>query len=162
LVKQFRKRLYACIKENPTMSINQIYKQVQLEFFMALIGDNLLFFQNEIPTYREIQAGLYKDRQQYIPKAPLSQMELDASCPWFKDGDECLLKIDHSFENGRRVIGITSNETLEILARSTAVSLDGTFKICPSLWSQVFIVCCEVVPTVWVPVLFGYLPDKKL
>jgi hypothetical protein len=27
LVKQFRKRLYACIKQNPTMSINRIYKK---------------------------------------------------------------------------------------------------------------------------------------
>jgi hypothetical protein len=26
----------------------------QLEYFMDLIGDNLLFFPNEIPTYREI------------------------------------------------------------------------------------------------------------
>jgi hypothetical protein len=33
------------------------------------------------------------------------------------DGDEYLLKIDHSFENGRRVIGITSNETLEYFSR---------------------------------------------
>jgi hypothetical protein len=60
-----------------------------------------------------LKVVLYKDRQQ---SAPLSQLELDALCPWFKDGDECLLKIDHSFENGRRVIGITSNETLEINA----------------------------------------------
>jgi hypothetical protein len=54
------------------------------------------------------------DLRTRVKKAPLhalSQLELDALCPWFKDGDECLLKIDHSFENGRRVIGITSNET---------------------------------------------------
>jgi hypothetical protein len=47
----------------------------QLEYFMDLIGDNLLFFPNEIPTYR---TGLYKDRQQYIPKAPFG-MVLDGA-----------------------------------------------------------------------------------
>ena len=47
------------------------------------------------------------------------------------------------------------------MSRAKSLGVDGTFKICPHLWHQVMIICAEASKNVFVPVAFGFLPDKK-
>ena len=47
------------------------------------------------------------------------------------------------------------------MAFSKALSADGTFKIAPTLWGQVMIICAQIACGLWVPVMFALLPDKK-
>ena len=46
------------------------------------------------------------------------------------------------------------------MARAEAISADGTFRTAPTLWRQLFIICCQVSPDVWIPCGFGLLKDK--
>ena len=63
--------------------------------------------------------------------------------------------------NGKRIILFSSNEHLKILARSQQILGDGTFKITPSLWCQTFVISVQVQDSVFAPVAFCLLPDKK-
>jgi hypothetical protein len=74
LVRQFRKQLYATVEQNPTRSVNRIYESVRNDFARLLKEDQRLFFLVEIPTFRNIQKGLYKYRQKFIPKTPGTQV----------------------------------------------------------------------------------------
>ena len=51
---------------------------------------------------------------------------------------------------------------MRILCQAKDIGVDGTFKITPKPWRQVMIVSAQVREGIWVPVAFGYLPDKQL
>ena len=88
--------------------------------------------------------------------------ELEIDLPWFlTDQQEHLVKGDQVFDDGRRVILFTTNDHLEILAKAPQILGDGTFRITPTQWYQVFIISAQVSPGVFVPVCFALLPDKK-
>ena len=74
---------------------------------------------------------------------------------------ESIIHGDTTLQCGKRVILLTSKEALKILARAKDIGVDGTFKITPKPWKQVAIISAEVREGIWVPVAFGYLPDKK-
>ena len=42
------------------------------------------------------------------------------------------------------VVMIATNDLFDIVIHSKIILGDGTFKICPKLWTQVFITCVEV------------------
>ena len=65
------------------------------------------------------------------------------------------------FDDGRRVILLTTNDLLEILAKAPQILGDGTFRITPTQWYQTFIISVQVSSGVFVPVCFALLPDKR-
>ena len=54
----------------------------------------------------------------------------------------------------------TINDIMEVLARAKEILGDGTFKITPFLWGQVFVISAQVTPFVFVPVAAFLMPDK--
>ena len=64
------------------------------------------------------------------------------------NNEECVIKGDQVFSNGRRVVMYTTNDHLEILARAKQVLGDGTFRVTPKLWCQTFIISVS-----WVHIL---------
>ena len=86
------------------------------------------------------------------------QAELDRNLPNFFDGLEIG---DATLADGRRVVLFTSKKSLEFLARSDCIAMDGTFKITPHPWKQVGIISAEISEECWIPIAFGLLPDKK-
>ena len=60
----------------------------------------------------------------------------------------------------KRVLVFTSLKLLKQLARNLKCSVDGTFKSCCSLWKQQFILMIKD-RGVWLPIAFGWLPDKS-
>ena len=56
----------------------------------------------------------------------------------------------------------TTNDLLEVLARAKEILGDGTFKITPLLWGQVFVISAQETetPSVFVPVAVFLLPNK--
>ena len=61
----------------------------------------------------------------------------------------------------KRVVLSTTNDLLDILAQTKMILGDGTFQICPKLWTQVFIVSAQVEKDCFVPVCYCFLPDKS-
>ena len=60
----------------------------------------------------------------------------------------------------KRVLAFTSHKLLKQLGKNYKTSVDGTFKSSCSLWSQQFIWMVKAKSGYWVPVVWGWLPDK--
>ena len=58
----------------------------------------------------------------------------------------------------KRIIAYSTKKLLNIFNQRKA-SGDGTFKICPSLWTQLYIVMVKFGNS-WIPVVYALLPDK--
>ena len=98
----------------------------------------------------------------------LFQKDFDPAHDFIKrlDINENFIKKNETYINKQtgkegRIILLSSDKSLESFARAKTVSSDGTFKIAyKKLWSQIMIIAAEVSNGIWVPVIFGYLPDK--
>ena len=86
------------------------------------------------------------------------QADFDIDSAWFKlESDESIIK---GASTAGDIILFATNATLKILAEARAISIDGTFKMAPKIWKQLFILCVEIPGGVWIPVAFGFLPNK--
>ena len=117
-----------------------------------------------MPSFRNIQSQLYKKRRAFIPANPLLASGLETNSPWFtynhKTG-ESIVKGDRQLSNGKRILVLSTDEHLEVLARAEQVLGDGTFRITPNLWHQTFIISAQVQKDIFIPVVFAFLPDKS-
>jgi hypothetical protein len=130
---------------------------IRASFTKKLSYDHKILFLAQIPSYDSVQTGLYRIRREFIPAAPSTQVELNTGLDWFlvsRDPQESLVKGDVIHSDGLRVLLFATDESLNILARTRTILADGTFRITPYLWYQVF-------THSFVPVAFGLLPDKK-
>ena len=59
----------------------------------------------------------------------------------------------------KRVLGFTTLKLLKLFAKSERGSLNGTFKSCCKLWKQQFVFMLKFKKH-WIPVIWGWLPDK--
>ena len=137
---------------------------IRASFTKKLSYDHKILFLAQIPSYDSVQTGLYRIRREFIPAAPSTQVELNTGLDWFlvsRDPEESLVKGDVIHSDGLRVLLFATDESLNILARSRTILADGTFRITPYLWYQVFILSAEFRTHSFVPVAFGLLPDKK-
>ena len=113
------------------------------------------------PTYRAVQSRLYKKKYEFVPRDPESMKDFDADLPWCSlSSGENIVKGDILLENGKRIVMFSTNALLEIAARALEILGDGTFKITPNLWHQVFVISVQVTSDVYVPVAVFLLPDK--
>ena len=71
------------------------------------------------------------------------------------------VKGDRIHRDGLRVLLFATENSLRILSRARTILGDGTFRICPSLWYQVFIISEEIRDKLIKPVAFSILQDIK-
>ena len=70
--------------------------------------------------------------------------DLNVELDWFKsDKQESIVKGDALLKGGRRVILMTTNDHLDILAKSPQILADGTFRTTPEPWLQNFIISAQ-------------------
>lgn len=150
------------VREEPTRSISKIYEEVRTQFAGGMDSSTKLSFLQEFPVQRSMSSNLYNTRREVIPADPKKVDELNVDLEWFlysKDG-ESVVKGDQVGENGKRVLLFSSDDHLELLARSPELLSDATFKITPKLWYQTFIIMAAVCGA-FIPVVFCLMPDKK-
>ena len=59
------------------------------------------------------------------------------------------------------VVIFASNNTMGFLQAAQGVFVDGTFKMCPKLWTQILVITAQVGSNMYIPCLFALLPCKK-
>ena len=96
----------------------------------------------EYPSLQKVQATLYRERRCFVPPEPRTVQDLDFSGEMFllDQSEESIIKGDTLISADKRVVLSlsTSNDILDILAQTKIILGDGTFQICPKLWTQVF------------------------
>ena len=161
MIREAIAEMYQRVEEDPTQKIPRIYQQVRAKFTENLDLDSRCAFLQEFPTYRAIQSGLYKRKYQFVPRDPAAMKDFDADLAWCTlISGENIIKGDTIFANEKRVLLFTTNDLLEVLARAKEILGDGTFKITPLLWGQVFVISAQVTPSVFVPVAVFLLASR--
>ena len=76
----------------------------------------------------------------------LFQIYFEVNSDWFifQNGEESIVKGDFTAENGTRILVFSTDQHCRIMARARTICADGTFKVCPKLWYQLFIMNAEV------------------
>ena len=85
---------------------------------------------------------------------------MDVTSEWFLLNEESIVTADIIHSDGLRVLSFSSTSCLQILSRAETIFADGTFKITPWPWYQLFIIHASVGPSSSVPIMFSLLPDK--
>ena len=101
-------------------------------------------FLNSLPAYKTAQNSMYAARNEIIPGAPKTQFDFDLNLPWFQYTSSERYVIGEASSDHGRIVVFSTTQHLQQLARAETILGDGTFKICPSLWRQVFIISSEV------------------
>ena len=95
-----------------------------------------------------LESALQKHRRKSVPPLPVSiDFEIPSLYQRTWSGEQFLLADIQSKKVGGRLIMFSSNEQVELLLNSTIWFCDGTFKTCPSIFNQVYIVQCLVGET---------------
>ena len=153
--------MFEAVLREPSGSLQSIYEEIRSRFTAKMDSNMKLLFLQELPCLEVIKQEMLKRRRKLIPPDPKTATEIDVENQVFiyKDGENCV-KGDQVFSDGRRIIFFSTNDHLHLLARSPQVLADATFSVTPRIWSQTFIISCEVSSGVFVPVAYCLLPDK--
>ena len=107
-------------------------------------------------------------KYQFVPRDLAARKKFDADLSWWWCSTPLVyihwsrgkvLSRWYNLANEKRVLLFTIN-LMEVLARAKEILGDGTFKITPLLWGQLFVISAQVTPFVFVPVAAFLLPDK--
>lgn len=111
LCKQFNSRLYDEVGKDPLKPPLRIYEEVLLEFLSKLSEDGQASFLQEVSSFRNIQAGLYKHRRKFIPRQPESFEDFDTESDWFllsPNTSESIIKFDAYTSNKGRIVALAT------------------------------------------------------
>ena len=164
MIKQFRKEVEEEVRREPTQPFPALYLRIRSKFSQKLSVDAKNLFLSQIPAYESLQTSMYRLRRKFIPAAPATQAEFDTSLDWFlcdQSSRESVVKGDILHSDGLQIILFSTEDSLQILSRAQTILADGTFRITPHLWYQTFILSASFRENSFVPVCFGFLPDKK-
>ena len=163
LKKKFIDIMYKKTKENPSAAFGKIYLEERRKLSEELSEEEKDEFFQIIPSEANLATNLCKFKREFVPQAPKTQSEFDTKSSWMnlKSGESIVKEDEDENTENSRIILLATNFTLRLLARAVAISCDGTFKMRPTNWWQLFIVCAQLTDNIWIPCAFGFLPDKK-
>ena len=97
--------MYLEVSRTPTESMQEIYEKVRNKFVSKMDMNRRLQFLQDFPSYRSIQSGLYRKKQEKIPSEPKTMRDLRVDSEWFKfNQSEMVVKGDLLLEDGRRIV----------------------------------------------------------
>ncbi len=110
-----------------------------------------------LPTFPSMKSSMYRSRRSRLPTLPQSREDIQIEGRWQKtlSGEQFLL-----LQEGE-ILLFATNGNLCLLAAAETVYVDGTFKICPRLFYQVFTINAFVHGQQF-PLVYGLLPGKSI
>ena len=164
IIKVAKLQMRQEVQADSNKEIPQIYEKIRKKSFKDLDEFAQIQLSQHFPSYRAVQSELYKERRSHVPPEPKCAADINLEKDLFYvdiDHKETMIKGDTLLDDQRRVILISTDAHLEMIARAKTLLADGTFKIAPSGFTQVFIISCQVDKNTYVPCLYAMLPDKK-
>lgn len=150
---KFRNDIKCSIKDN-------LNKTVRSSFNNSLIKNIENF--NHLQLFDQLKSGLLKFKNNQLPKSPLNLDDLKNIDEQYVNlpNEEQFLQINFSENSNERIICFFTHDFLAHLCNSKVVFSDGTFKKCPHLFSQLFIISFEFKGKI-IPAIYCLLPNKS-
>ena len=154
LVNNMRKRA----KED-ILVIPQIYEQERPKMLTTDLG--AADIAQHLKLFNGVCSQLYRQRRYLIPQTPAAARDIRFGDEWCTTttGDNFII-IDDITEGGFRIIVFGTLANLQCLCSSSVIPMDGTFKVCPRLFYQVYVIHSHCYNTVF-PERFCLLPGKQ-
>ena len=144
-IKLAKLEMCEMVLEDPTRGLQDIYETVRCKFSERMDANKRQIFLQDFPSFLSVKSLLLSKRREVIPADPTIVTDIDTGLPVFLlDGEECIVKGDQVFQDGRRILLFSTDEHLRILARAREILGDGTFRITPHLWCQTFVISASV------------------
>ncbi|KRY06582.1 hypothetical protein T12_3131, partial [Trichinella patagoniensis] len=101
----------------------------------------------QFPTYKSVKTAMYRKRAQKISRTFTNSSAAGDSTPMTKSG-RCFLLYNHVYNS---ILIFCTEENLSILSEHSVWSMDGTFKIVPEWYQQMFTIHAAVLGVVLQP-----------
>ena len=156
LVNNMRKRAREKI-----LPIPQIYEREGRKMLITGLDVAPANIAQHLKLFNGFRSQLYRQRRYLIPQTPAAARDIRFRDEWCTTtiGDYFIL-IDDITEGGSRIIVFGTLANLQRLCSSSVVSMDGTFKVCPRLFYQLYLIHSHCYNTV-LPERVCLLPDKQ-
>ena len=144
---------------NAESGIKQIYAEqltLNVNGLRDRFGDETVGVS--VPTFDSIKATMHRSGAKLRPVLPQTLQDLRLEHPWTKtlDGKDFLLIDDGTTE---RILGFSTVELHTALSDAEVVFVDGTFKIAPLIFTQLYTLHAFFRGQM-IPCAFFLLPDK--
>ncbi len=142
-------------KENPFQPLKRVYRDA---FAEVDVTDEVIL--DELPSLSNYQAAMYRSRAKRLPKLPHRRADLEITGEWAQteDGRDFLLCND-GIED--KILIFATAQNLRHLCEAETIFMDGTFKISPEMFLQVYSLHVMVMDTM-MPVCICLLPSKEI
>jgi hypothetical protein len=141
-------------------SIPKIYEEERMKLLSGYEDDTPQEIAAKLSMYGGIKSGLYRQRAKKVPKTPQAAMDLHLEGEWTMTEMGGDFVIVDDVRDGSRILVFGTLSDLTRLCNSDTASMDGTFKICPKIFYQLYVIHSHQSHGS-VPELFCLLPDKK-
>ena len=141
--------------------IPQIYEQERRKMLTTDLGAAPADIAQHLKLFTGVRSQLYSQRRYLIAQTPAAGRDIRFRDEWCTTttGDNFIL-IDDIIEGGSRIFAFGTLANLQRLCSSSVMSMDGTFKLCPRLFYQLYIIHSHCYNTV-LPEFFCLFPDKQ-
>lgn len=168
---KFQNALIARVEKEPKSPVPMLYTELKLETIAKLTSE----MSNEsaillMPTYNNIRSMVYRARNKLIPTNPTEaeQISLTPEMTTIKRGQTTLNfliadrveQYDELIEApADRLIIFGTDECLKIACETEDLLMDGTFRISPSQFEQLYVIHA-MYEGVAIPVMYAFLTDR--
>ena len=138
----------------------QIYEKERGKIITTDLGTSPAEVSGKLPFFSSIKTQLYRQRHFLIFQSAKDANDIIINDEWSQteSGEHFILIDDISEES--RIIVFGTNDSSRRQCASDIVSIYGTFKVCPRVFYQLYVIHSHMYGTV-LPELFCLLPDKK-
>ena len=159
---------YSYIKISPFILVNRLKNNRTIGSNREIVNLTL----NQVDQHTKMQLpGLnvmsrnirkWRNRVVNAPAIPQNRTGflIPESISKFPDNSKFLV-YDSGVNDPDRILIFSSNYALKALASTPHIATDGTFKLCPSLWTQMITVHGLYPGCGSIPYVFGLLPNKS-
>ena len=137
--------------ENPTRSLGQVYRAyVTSDAAPQRDDDDFL-----VPALSSCKSQMNRARRRTLPTLPQTRADVHLEGEWSrtKRGDDFVVHQDEE------MVIFSTTENLERLAGSDTIFIDGTFKIAPRIYCQMYSFHVLFLGF-FIPLVYALLPDK--
>lgn len=152
------------VVEEPEKSVKRVYRDV-LKSFITDHRDrhDAGELGVALPTFDSVSSILHRGREEVRPQLPKTRRSIELNDSWKKtETGGVFLRIDDTSSNpdvDDRILGFASDEAFAALCAAQTVFMDGTFRIVPHLFSQLYTLHAFVGGQM-MPLAFFLLPSK--
>ena len=150
-------RKTAALKNAVKTQLHVPVKRLYSEVFTAADNADADFVAAK-PTFRKVKSALYNHRRKMLPPLPRRLQEVTLEGTWAEtsQGKPFMLANDG---DEQKIVVFSTDENLEKLSASERIFMDGTFKVAPPFFTQMYTVHVQYLGQM-IPVLFALLPCK--